>query len=219
MPLLAREVLSRSKELEDIVVADLVLAFAFTMADIGGAFGSSMGAYAMLTLFVVSLVAVTLSFVLHEMMHKFVAQRFGAIAAFRRSDSGLMITLFASLFGFLVGIPGATVIYNHRDGRTITDSVWLLTDPAAATAAVTEAQSAVTIANAKTESVAVGTGGQFISGTSSDGSKGRALLSFTEGNAASTIEFTGPANDPVPTSLAVELGQAQDSLIKSKLGT
>ena len=117
------------------------------------------------------------------------------------------------------GLPGATVIYNHRDGRTITDSVWLLTDPEAATAAVTEAQSAVTIANAKTESVAVGTGGQFISGTSSDGSKGRALLSFTEGNAASTIEFTGPANDPVPTSLAVELGQAQDSLIKSKLGT
>ena len=114
MPLLAREVLSRSKELEDIVVADLVLAFAFTMADIGGAFGSSMGAYAMLTLFVVSLVAVTLSFVLHEMMHKFVAQRFGAIAAFRRSDSGLMITLFASLFGFLVGIPGATVIYTNN---------------------------------------------------------------------------------------------------------
>lgn len=116
------------------------------------------------------------------------------------------------------GMPGATVVYNHRDGRIITDSVWILPDAAAAKAAATQAQSAVTIANAKTESVAVGNGGQFITGTSSDGSRVKALLTFTEGNAASSMEFTGPANDPVPTSLAIELGGAQDALIKSKLG-
>lgn len=116
------------------------------------------------------------------------------------------------------GLPGAAVVYTHRDGRTITDSVWVLADPAAATAAVTQAQGAVTIVNPKTESVAVGTGGQLISGTSADGSKATSLLSFTEGNAASTIEFTGPANDPVPTDLVVQLGQEQANLIKSRQG-
>lgn len=116
------------------------------------------------------------------------------------------------------GMPGATVVYNHRDGRTITDSVWMLADPAAAAAAITQAQSAVAIGNAKTESVAVGTGGQLISGTSPDGTKSRSLLSFTEGNAASTIEFTGPLNDPVPTDVAIEIGGAQDALIRTKLG-
>lgn len=117
------------------------------------------------------------------------------------------------------GLPGVTVVYNHRDGRTITDSVWMLADPAAATAAVTQAQSTVTIMNPKTESVAVGTGGQLISGTSPDGTKSRSLLSFTEGKAASTIEFTGPLNDPVPNDIAIEIGGAQDALIKSKMGT
>jgi len=117
------------------------------------------------------------------------------------------------------GLPGATVVYNHRDGRTITDSVWMLADPAAATAAVAQAQSTVTILNPKMEPVAVGTGGQLISGTSPDGTKSRSLLSFTEGKAASTIEFTGPLNDPVPTEVAIEIGGAQDALIKSKMGT
>ena len=116
------------------------------------------------------------------------------------------------------GLPGATVIFNHRDGRTITDSVWMLADPAAAVAAVAQAQSAVTIANPKTEPVDVGTGGQLISGTSPDGSKSRSLLSFTQGSAASTIEFNGPADDVVPTDLVVQLGQAQDALIKKQMG-
>lgn len=116
------------------------------------------------------------------------------------------------------GLPGAAVVYTHRDGRTITDSVWVLADPAAAAAAVTQAQGAVTIANPKTEPVAVGTGGQLISGTSADGSRAKSLLSFTEGNAASTIEFTGPIDDPVPADLVIQLGQEQDNLIKSRQG-
>ncbi|MFM9034292.1 MAG: hypothetical protein ACKOQ4_08390 [Mycobacterium sp.] len=116
------------------------------------------------------------------------------------------------------GLPGAAMVYTHRDGRTITDSVWVLADPAAAAAAVTQVRGAVTIANPKTESVAVGTGGQLTSGTSADGSSSKSLLSFTQGNAASTIEFTGPIDDPVPADLVLQLGQEQDSLIKSRQG-
>src|SRR5271157_283736 len=108
--MLGRESLRLSKELEDIVVADLVLSFAFTMVLSGGIFGGALNTASLLDWFAISLVAVSFSFVLHEMMHKFVAQHYGAVAAFRRSDSGLMITLVTSLLGFLVGIPGATVI-------------------------------------------------------------------------------------------------------------
>ena len=116
------------------------------------------------------------------------------------------------------GLPGATVTYSHRDGRTITDSVWVLADPAAATAAMTQVQGAFKIANPKTEPVAVGTGGQLISGTSPDGTQSRSLLSFTHGSAASAIEFTGPANDPAPADLVIDLGTAQNQLLKDRLG-
>jgi Zn-dependent protease len=112
--MLMREGLSLSKELEDIIVADLVLSFAFTMILSGGILYGSLKVSTFLEWFAISLVAVSFSFVLHEMMHKFVAQHYGAVAAFRRSDNGLMITLITSLLGFLVGIPGATVIYAHN---------------------------------------------------------------------------------------------------------
>ena len=116
------------------------------------------------------------------------------------------------------GLPGASVVYSHRDGRTITDSVWVLADPAAATAAMAKVTGAFQVTNPKTEPVTVGTGGQLISGTSPDGTQSRSLLSFTHGNAASTIEFTGPANDPVPTDLVIELGAAQNQLLTDRLG-
>ena len=62
----------------------------------------------------IAFVAVSLSFILHEYMHKTVAQKFGAIAAFKKWDNGILITLGSSLFGFLIGLPGATMIYTNR---------------------------------------------------------------------------------------------------------
>lgn len=106
---------SISRELEDIIIADLALTIAFTLVLSRGAGGlSSASNSVILQLFATSFVAVTLSFVLHEMAHKYVAQHFGAIAAFRRSDTGIMITLVMSFTGFLIGLPGATVIWSSR---------------------------------------------------------------------------------------------------------
>ena len=62
----------------------------------------------------IAAVGVTLSFILHELMHKFTAQHYGAIAGFRTSRNGLIITLITGFFGFLLGIPGATMIYTSR---------------------------------------------------------------------------------------------------------
>jgi hypothetical protein len=118
------------------------------------------------------------------------------------------------------GQPGATTVFTHRDGgRTITDTVWVLADPAAASSAINQAQGSTPIANQKLASAAVGSGGQLITGTSPDGSQSLSVLYFTEGSAASSIQFAGPAADPAPSDLVIEMGQEQDALIKSQLGT
>jgi hypothetical protein len=44
------------------------------------------------------------------------------------------------------------------------------------------------------------------------------VLSFTEGNVATTIEFDGPSNDPAPPDFVTELGQKQDTAIKDWQG-
>lgn len=116
------------------------------------------------------------------------------------------------------GQPGARTVFTHRDGRTITDTVWVLTDPAAASSAINQALGNLAIANQKLVSAPVGSGGQLISGTSPDGTRSLSVLYFTEGNAASTIEFAGPSADPAPSDLVIEMGQKQDALIKSRLG-
>jgi hypothetical protein len=115
------------------------------------------------------------------------------------------------------GQPGAMTVYTHRDGRTITDTVWVLADPGAAAGAISAAQAATPVAKSKTTSVPVGQNGQLISGTTPDGAKSLSVLYFTEGNAASSVAFTGPVGDPVPTDLVVDFGKQQDSLIKSRI--
>jgi hypothetical protein len=54
----------------------------------------------------------------------------------------------------------------------------------------------------------------MVSGMSPDGSKSVTVLSFTQGNAATTIEFDGAAKDPAPAALVVELGKKQDTAIR-----
>jgi Zn-dependent protease len=112
----ARRNFTISRELEDLIIADLALTVAFTFALSGGLNGLRSGPL-LLYLLPISFVAVSFSFVLHELMHKFVAQRFGAIAAFTRSDNGILMTLVSSMLGFLIGLPGATVIYSSRFTR------------------------------------------------------------------------------------------------------
>jgi Zn-dependent protease len=105
------------KEIQDIIIADIVLIIAFSLTITGGitAFQASQsGALATFEYYLpIAALGVSLSFILHELMHKFVAQRYGAVAEFRTSYSGLAITLITGMFGFLLGIPGATMIYTN----------------------------------------------------------------------------------------------------------
>jgi hypothetical protein len=112
------------------------------------------------------------------------------------------------------GQPGIETVYTHRDGsRTITTTVLVLPDPGAATAALSGATAGL-VANGKSQPAAVGSGGTMLTGMSPDGSKSVTLLSFAEGNAATTIEFAGAPKDPAPPDLVLELGRKQDTAIR-----
>jgi len=93
------------------------------------------------------------------------------------------------------GQPGVTNTYTHRDGtRQITNTIVILPDAPSATAALNGSQADVAgkVSNGMSQPAAVGNGGTMVSGTSPDGSKSVTVLTFAEGNAATTIEFDGP---------------------------
>jgi hypothetical protein len=115
------------------------------------------------------------------------------------------------------GQPGVETVYTHRDGsRTITTTVLVLPDAGAATAALDSARAdlAGQVANGKSQPAAVGSGGTMLTGMSSDGSRSVTVLSFAEGNTATTIEFAGAPKDPAPPDLVMELGRKQDTAIR-----
>ena len=93
-------------ELIDLAIADVALSIAFAIVLSGF---NNVLFYLPITFF-----AVTISFVLHEYVHKIIAQRYGAIAAFKRSDIGIVIALITSFLGFLMAMPGATMIYTNN---------------------------------------------------------------------------------------------------------
>jgi hypothetical protein len=115
------------------------------------------------------------------------------------------------------GQPGVETVFTHRDSsRTITDTILVLSDPAAATAALDGATPGVvtTIPGGGHESAPVGTNGTTITGTSPDGKQSVTVVRFTEGGTAAVIEFSGAAGDPVPPDLAVDYAKRQDAALK-----
>jgi Zn-dependent protease len=103
-----------AREIRDIILADLVLTFAFALLLSGGLLASLNSKLSFLAVLPIAAAAVALSFILHELMHKFTAQHYGAWAEFRIWPAGLIITLASSFFGFLIGLPGATYIFANR---------------------------------------------------------------------------------------------------------
>lgn len=59
-------------------------------------------------------VVMTLSFVIHEVSHKFVAQKFKYIAEFRANKGMLWMTIILSFFGFIIAAPGAVHILSQN---------------------------------------------------------------------------------------------------------
>lgn len=93
----------------------LVLTVAFALAYIGGVANVVLyfyvgGAPLLLVILVGSFIAVLSAFYTHEVAHKAVAQRYGAVAEFRHSPVGLLFGLITASFGMMIALPGAVVI-------------------------------------------------------------------------------------------------------------
>lgn len=104
-------------ELRDLAKAWIVISLAFAVMSEGG-FSISPGFFAAAA---ISMVTVGVGFLLHELMHKYFAQKYGCRAEFRAFDFMLLLAFVMSFFGFVFAAPGGVFIEGNvnraRSGR------------------------------------------------------------------------------------------------------
>ncbi len=106
-------------EIKHLLIALLVMALAFTIVLARSNphyFDDDFWTNA-LCWFGVSILIALVSFFVHEMGHKFVAQKYGAWSEFRMFPIGLLLCIVTSFLGFLFAAPGAVYIDGNIDKR------------------------------------------------------------------------------------------------------
>lgn len=94
-----------------IAVAVLTVAFALAFSDFFAYSDFYLQYPTMLAyFFVAAFIAVGTGFLLHEIAHKVLAQRYGCWAEFRYYGMGLVLALITSFFGIVFAAPGAVYI-------------------------------------------------------------------------------------------------------------
>lgn len=86
-------------EIKDLAKAWLVISLAFAIVIAGFNFK-------LILMFPIMLLTVGVGFLLHELGHKYVAQKFGYKAEFRAFNQMLIFSLITSFFGFVFAAPG-----------------------------------------------------------------------------------------------------------------
>ena len=115
------------EETIDLLISWAVLTGAFTLSQTSGYlrsawyYGSYLWYIILDVLWMAAIVSV-ITFVAHELAHKFTAQRYGLEAHYKANKQGLLIGLLISLGGFLFLSPGAVMISGsyigeERNGR------------------------------------------------------------------------------------------------------
>lgn len=95
------------KEIRDLVISEIVLAVVFTKI-VSGMIG--VGIYLG---FVYSLILVAISFLFHELAHRGIARRYGAMAEYRISPMGIIFALLLAVISggrVVFAAPGAVYI-------------------------------------------------------------------------------------------------------------
>lgn len=96
-------------ELRDLTKAWLAISIAFAIALAGGIIYVRPDFNFILSILLAAL-TVGVGFLLHELGHKLVAQRYGCFAEFRADNMMLGLAIITSFFGFLFAAPGAVMI-------------------------------------------------------------------------------------------------------------
>jgi len=104
------------RERTDLVKSWLAISLAFAIVMAGLALTGSWAARFAMAL-VISLVTAGLGFILHELAHKWLANRYECYAEYRADNTMLILALVTSLFGIVIAAPGAVHISGHVDHR------------------------------------------------------------------------------------------------------
>ena len=106
-----------STEMQHLAIAWIAISYAFALVLSGTARSNPLGGLVIHN-FILSLLTVGVSFLLHELAHKVVAQRYNMWAEFRMSSSMLMFAVgLAYMIGALFAAPGAVQIYGNHATR------------------------------------------------------------------------------------------------------
>jgi len=90
-------------ELRDLFKAWFAISLAFAIV-LGGITSKFF------TTFIISALTVGIGFLLHELSHKFLAQKYGCLAEFRANNFMLILAVIMSFFGFILAAPGGVLI-------------------------------------------------------------------------------------------------------------
>ncbi|KAA0109343.1 hypothetical protein [Mycolicibacterium sp. P1-5] len=117
------------------------------------------------------------------------------------------------------GITGiGQTMANAAQNQIIKFQIVIETDPAAAVKRVDEAKATIsTEVDGAPQSADVGDGGFIASGKSPDGSKAITEVYFSQGKAATSVEFSSAPNDPVQNDTALAIAKMQATQIKNNL--
>jgi len=94
-------------EKEHLLKAWVAISFAFTVLN------TDLFSINFVIFFLISLFTVGIGFLLHEIAHKLVAQKYGCWAEFRADDRMLLFAVLSSFLGFIFIAPGAVIIHGH----------------------------------------------------------------------------------------------------------
>ena len=92
-------------EIKDLLRAWILISLAFAIAFHGFSLSIKF-----LIPFAISALTAGIGFLLHELAHKAVAQKYGCWAEFRAFDKMLWLAVLFSFFGFIFAAPGAVMI-------------------------------------------------------------------------------------------------------------
>ncbi len=101
-----------STEIRDLVKAWFAISLAFAIAFMGLSFD-----YRFLIALVVSGFTVGVGFLLHELAHKYYAQKYHCWAEFRANNFMLLLALIFSFFGFVFAAPGGVFIKGNVNDK------------------------------------------------------------------------------------------------------
>jgi Zn-dependent protease len=105
-------------EKKDLFYAGFMLSLAFAILLSGGFNIFNSGFF---IIFVLAFFTAGVGFLLHELMHKYVAQSYGLWAEFRADYKMLWLAVLFSFFGFILAAPGAVYIHGRiteeRNGK------------------------------------------------------------------------------------------------------